>query len=141
MSSTKTIRTLPYDSQQQLGSNVMILHKTISKHSANFEQSMLKLVFFTICWRLSQISHSRPETLRRYALAQNMMDLQNSSGTLRAHKKWNVPHGHGKCVSCTPFIPVAHPDQLANAALCISGEEKTCVCPPIAIRQMLCLAL
>ena len=49
---------------------MMILHKTISKHSANSEQSMLNLVFFTAIWRLSQISHSRPETLRKHALAQ-----------------------------------------------------------------------
>ena len=75
----------------------MILHKTISKHSANFEQSMLKLVFFTICWRLSQISHSRPETLRRYALAQDMIGPTklnwNTPGTQkveRATRAWKM---------------------------------------------------
>ena len=80
----------------------MILHKTISKHSANFEQSMLKLVFFTICWRLSQISHSRPETLRRYALAQDMIGPTklnwNTPGTQkveRATRAWKMCVLHG----------------------------------------------
>ena len=131
---SNTIRTLPYDSQQQLGSNVRFYTKQLVSTLRTLNNQCSNWCFsqFVGACRKSHIRGQRP--CAGMPLRRIWLDLQNSIGTLRAHKKWNVPHGNGKCVSRKLAIAVAHPDHLANAALCISGEE-TCVCLPIAMKK------